>query len=300
MTTYNWGRNPFTGIYYPYTIPPFDRVVQFYQEKGAFGVQLPFVPLITSPASFRVEDLDLGGDMTEVPRSLNPSVGDFRVDYEAVGQLGTSFVEMNAADDGKNVRIHMKASARSLTDEGLLLALHDVLLPALHDVLDPIIASLQASDISIGSVYWWPDETPPPEGIEANGAAYSRTTYAALFAKYETKFGPGDGSTTFNVPDLRGEFLRGWDHGRGKDPDAASRTDRGDGTTGDHAGTKQADAIRPHTHSISNASSYLTASGAPSVPGLWYGVSAANTGNSGTGNETRPTNVAGMWVIKFK
>lgn len=293
--TYNWGRNPFTGIYYPYTIPPFDRVVQFYPEKGAFGVQLPFVPLITSPASFRIEDLDLGGDMTEVPRSLNPSVGDFRVDYEAVGQLGTSFVEMNAADNGKNVRIHMKASARSLTDEGLLLAL--------HDVFDPIIASLQASDISIGSVYWWPDETPPPEGIEANGAAYSRTTYAALFAKYGTKFGPGDGSTTFNVPDLRGEFLRGWDHGRGKDPDAASRTDRGDGTTGDHVGTKQADTVGPHAHTMDAPQYYLFNLLIGAGPnGLWFnntGPAAGSTGSSG-GSETRPTNVSGMWVIKFK
>lgn len=42
-----------------------------------------------------------------------------------------------------------------------------------------------------------------------NGAAVSRTTYAALFAAIGTKFGAGDGSTTFNLPDLRGRFLQG-------------------------------------------------------------------------------------------
>lgn len=42
-----------------------------------------------------------------------------------------------------------------------------------------------------------------------NGAAYSRTEYADLYAVISTNFGAGDGSTTFNVPDYRGCFLRG-------------------------------------------------------------------------------------------
>lgn len=60
--------------------------------------------------------------------------------------------------------------------------------------------------------------TVAPNGwIKANGAAVSRTTYADLFAKVGTFWGSGDGSTTFNVPDLRGEFVRAWDDGRGID-----------------------------------------------------------------------------------
>ncbi len=42
-----------------------------------------------------------------------------------------------------------------------------------------------------------------------NGQAVSRTTYSALFALIGTKFGSGDGSKTFNLPDYRGKFLRG-------------------------------------------------------------------------------------------
>jgi len=58
----------------------------------------------------------------------------------------------------------------------------------------------------------------PAGWLKANGAAISRATYARLFAAIGTTYGAGDGSTTFNIPDLRGEFLRGFDDGRGADP----------------------------------------------------------------------------------
>jgi phage-related tail fiber protein len=74
------------------------------------------------------------------------------------------------------------------------------------------IASLPA-----GSVIYVAQSTPPSGYLKANGAAISRTAYAALFAAIGTTFGAGDGGTTFNLPDLRGEFLRGWDDSRGID-----------------------------------------------------------------------------------
>ena len=61
-----------------------------------------------------------------------------------------------------------------------------------------------------------------PEGwLKCNGAAVSRTTYARLFALLGAHYGAGDGSTTFNLPDMRGLFPRGWDDGRGLDPGRA-------------------------------------------------------------------------------
>ena len=57
----------------------------------------------------------------------------------------------------------------------------------------------------------------PSGWLAADGSAVSRATYAALFAAVGTTFGAGDGSTTFNLPELRGEFIRGWDNGRGVD-----------------------------------------------------------------------------------
>lgn len=57
----------------------------------------------------------------------------------------------------------------------------------------------------------------PTGWLKANGAAVSRTTYAALFSAIGTTYGSGDGSTTFNLPDLRGEFIRGFSDGRSVD-----------------------------------------------------------------------------------
>lgn len=68
-----------------------------------------------------------------------------------------------------------------------------------------------------GAVMYFAMNTAPTGWLVANGTAVSRTTYAALFAAIGTTFGSGDGSTTFNLPELRGEFIRTWDNGRGVD-----------------------------------------------------------------------------------
>jgi hypothetical protein len=63
-----------------------------------------------------------------------------------------------------------------------------------------------------------------PEGwLVCDGSAVSRTVYARLFAKIGVAWGYGDGSTTFNLPDSRGQVLRFQDGAAGVDPDAASR-----------------------------------------------------------------------------
>jgi hypothetical protein len=100
-----------------------------------------------------------------------------------------------------------------------------------------------------GAVLPFAMETPPTGWLECDGSAVSRSTYSGLFAAIGEVFGVGDSSTTFNLPDLRGQFIRGWDHGAATDPNAATRTDSGDGsTTGDHVGTNQADGFKAHTH----------------------------------------------------
>ena len=68
-----------------------------------------------------------------------------------------------------------------------------------------------------GTVVAWGANNTPNGYIHCNGAAISRTLYADLFAAIGTTFGGGDGSSTFNVPDLRGEHIRGFDDGRGVD-----------------------------------------------------------------------------------
>ena len=88
-----------------------------------------------------------------------------------------------------------------------------------------------AGMIPSGAVLYFAGQTAPTGWLKANGAAVSRTAYAALFAAIGTTYGAGDGRTTFNLPDLRGEFIRGWDEGRSVD-------------AGRVFGSMQGDAIR--------------------------------------------------------
>lgn len=67
-----------------------------------------------------------------------------------------------------------------------------------------------------GMVAYFPVSAPPAGWLRSNGAYLSRTTYAALFDRIGTTFGFND-STDFRLPDLRGEFIRGWDDSRGVD-----------------------------------------------------------------------------------
>lgn len=89
---------------------------------------------------------------------------------------------------------------------------------------------------SVGGIMWYPAEVPPAGYLECNGASLSRTQYSELFAVIGTKFGAVD-SEHFNVPDLRSQFIRGWDHGKGID-------------VGRTFGSIQLDSLSAHTHII--------------------------------------------------
>ena len=81
-----------------------------------------------------------------------------------------------------------------------------------------IAAIPAATDLTpAGTIIYSARATAPTGYVKANGAAISRTTFATLFTAIGTVYGSGDGATTFNVPDLRGEFLRGLDDSRGID-----------------------------------------------------------------------------------
>ena len=138
-----------------------------------------------------------------------------------------------------------------------------------------------------GAVMHFAMSTPPSGWLIANGATVSRTTYAALYWAIGTTFGAGDGSTTFNLPDLRGEFVRGHDNGRGVD-------------SGRVFGSYQADSLASHTHTYvqpvlsTNPLDHDTSLDADRSVTATTGTSSA-TG----GTETRPRNVALLACIKF-
>ena len=73
------------------------------------------------------------------------------------------------------------------------------------------------SSVPSGAVMHFAMQSAPTGWLKADGSAVSRTQYPVLFAAIGTTFGVGDGRTTFNLPDLRGEFVRGWGDSRGVD-----------------------------------------------------------------------------------
>lgn len=121
-----------------------------------------------------------------------------------------------------------------------------------------------------------------PDGyLVADGAAYSRTTYEALYNYYSADgalpamYGDGDGVTTFNVPDCRGKGRKSLDNGAGVDLAAASRTDRGDGTTGDAVGTNQ-----PSMTARPSSTAMVTDTDSHSHPLAGFGYGTGDSGSS--------------------
>lgn len=171
----------------------------------------------------------------------------------------------------------------------------------------------------IGSIQAYMGTTAPAGWLMCDGSTVSRTTYASLYAVIGDKCGQGDGSTTFELPDLRGRFLRGWDNSAGNDPDAASRIAMDGNTgaaTGDNVGSYQADAFQGHYHNVNGSSpneyTYIRSGSvapynAPSGPGnldrTANPISSPKTdGSNGTPrttSETRPANLAVAYIIKY-
>jgi microcystin-dependent protein len=150
--------------------------------------------------------------------------------------------------------------------------------------LAKLVTAVQQALVPAGAVQAFAMNSAPSGWLEADGAAVSRATYAALFAAISTTYGAGDGSTTFNLPDLRGYFVRG------------SGTNS-DGTAAGTFGTKQADELKSHTHPyVGRDGSGNTVTGGPSA--INDGFQNKTTSATG-GTETRPKNIAMLYCIKF-
>ena len=161
-----------------------------------------------------------------------------------------------------------------------------------------------ANGVPAGSVFSFATTTVPTGYLECNGAAVSRSTYASLFSAISTTWGVGDGSSTFNLPDLRGQFVRGWDNSAGVD-------------SGRSFASSQSDQNKSHNHSINDSGHNHTignwggnfggGSGALTFRNDVSGTNGSIIQNSTTGisiqndggTEVRVKNYALMYVIKF-
>lgn len=163
----------------------------------------------------------------------------------------------------------------------------------------------------VGAVVGFAMNSAPEGWLAANGSVESRVKYSRLFSRIGTMYGAGDGVNTFSLPDLRGEFVRGFDDGRGIDP-------------GRLFGSSQSYAMQNHSHYLPTSSgsgpsgiscvfddelaanfartgtnlqnNYFIREG---VPFRTYNSADFQTSTELTSTETRPRNIALIYCIKY-
>ena len=167
--------------------------------------------------------------------------------------------------------------------------------------LAALVSAVQQALVPAGTIHAYGGSTVPAGWLRCDGTLYNGSTYPALYAAIGINFGGYSGY--FNVPDLRGRFLRGWSNSTGRDPDAASRYGEYTGQTGgDKIGSIQGDQLKSHNHYIARTVVDLNGdnwfdwySGRASTDdGTWAGQHTDSTG----GSETRPINVSVNYIIK--
>ncbi len=164
--------------------------------------------------------------------------------------------------------------------------------------------------VPVGTIHPYAGATVPTGWALCDGSSVPRDgTYARLFAVIGAAFGSTDGAS-FNLPDLRGRFLRGVDGSAGIDPNKDSRIAlKTGGNAGNNVGSAQADAMQGHAHFprfyYSGSGGYST-----SITNYTYNgpvtqtISttdpvASNYGTPRLSTETRPTNVYVNFIIKL-
>lgn len=171
-----------------------------------------------------------------------------------------------------------------------------------------LAAAIQQSLTPVGTIIAYAGDTAPAGWLLCNGQTVSRSTYAALYSVVGNRFGYGNNSSTFNVPDFRGQFLRGRAAGSGNDPDRNSRSAMNTGgATGDAVGSIQGDMLGSHGHPYNDIyhSEYNGAVGLPSNRGSGdtdgdnRGYEIGRTTSNSGGNETRPVNAYVNYLIKY-
>ena len=169
--------------------------------------------------------------------------------------------------------------------------------------------------VPTGSVHLMAGNNVPSGYLKCNGQAVSQTTYAALYQVIGATY--GQTATTFNLPDLRGEFVRGWDDSRGVD----SGRDFGSAQGHEFFSHNHVITDPGHSHSINdpghfhnvaytnsdNGDGVIEESGTgfngfeptePATTGIAINSNQTGISIQNQGSEARPRNIAMMYVIK--
>jgi microcystin-dependent protein len=174
----------------------------------------------------------------------------------------------------------------------------------------PFAENAYYAQMPVGTIATWigPTSRIPTGWLLCNGASMSRSSYAELYNVIGTAWGTAS-STTFNLPDMRGVFLRGVDGTAGRDADKASRTAiAAGGNTGNNVGSYQADEFKSHTHTYTDWGG--GSSNHADTDGTNFTTYGTNNGTYTTDNtisdspitpdETRPNNIAVYYIVKYR
>lgn len=164
-----------------------------------------------------------------------------------------------------------------------------------------------------GRLTYFAMATAPTGWLLCDGSAVNRQTYRPLYLRIGTRYGAGDGTTTFNLPDLRGYFIRGLDMLANVDPSRTLGSTQGD-ANGGHGHTAETSLDGDHNHNYHELSFSLkdlgpsdveARDGAPRKIDLREAAETSESGEhthvitlASTGSENRPKNVALLPCIK--
>jgi microcystin-dependent protein len=167
-------------------------------------------------------------------------------------------------------------------------------------------SDLRAYSMPSGAVTPYAGSSAPTGFLLCDGSAISRTTYSGLFTAISTTYGTGDGSSTFNIPDLRGRVVAGQDDMGGS---SANRlTDQTGGLNGDTLGdtggsethTLSTAQMPAHTHTVAaqqQVSGDSTNRGGSGQLGAAATITTSSTGSGSAHNNVQPTIILN-YIIK--
>ncbi|MCW3789173.1 tail fiber protein [Plebeiibacterium sediminum] len=252
------------------------------------------------------------------------STDEFGVFQAVIGTTNSSlFNALNFAQNDYSLKVEIRdgGSYQQVARQSLLAV------PYAKASEKAVEATSADNGVPPGSIMPFAGSSVPEGWLLCDGSEVDRDTYSKLFAAIGTAWGYGNMSSTFNLPELRGQFLRGVSGDSNYDPDKGSRTAYNGGNSGNKVGSYQGSQFASHNHaaSSSNAGNHRHTSydyywydagsdddyGTPTGDGTGERRSTSrNTAYAGEhnhnitvndtgGNETRPRNAYVNYIIKY-